>query len=45
MSNNKENMKFIGKVIWSFSELFHISLGNFAPTVFGWMIGKKGKKL
>lgn len=38
-------MKFIGKIIWDFSEFFHIPLGNFAPIVFEWMIGRKGKKL
>ena len=38
-------MKFIGKAIWDFSESCHIPLGNFAPTVFSWMVGKKGKKL
>jgi hypothetical protein len=38
-------MKTIGKLIWGFSEYFNIPLGKFAPTVFGWMIGRKGKKL
>jgi len=38
-------MKLIGKLIWGFSEYFNIPLGKFAPTVFGWMIGRKGKKL
>jgi hypothetical protein len=37
-------MKIIGKVIWDLSEYLNIPLGNFAPTVFGWMIGRKGKK-
>lgn len=38
-------MRFIGKLIWDFSEDFRIPLGRFAPIVFGWMIGSKGKKL
>lgn len=36
----------IGKAIWSLEECFHISLGKFAPVIFGWMIGaEKGRKL
>jgi hypothetical protein len=38
-------VKTIGKLIWNLSEYFNIPLGNFAPTVFGWMIGSKGKKI
>jgi hypothetical protein len=38
-------MKIIGKLIWNFSEYFNFPLGKFAPTVFGWMIGRKGKKI
>lgn len=38
-------MKKIGKLIWNLSEYFNVSLGNFAPTVFGWMIGSQGKKI
>ena len=37
-------MKRLGRLIWNFSECFNVSLGNFAPIVFGWMIGSKGKK-
>ena len=37
--------KFIGSCIWDFSEFTNIGLGRFAPIVFGWMIGSKGKKL
>lgn len=35
----------IGKVIWMSAELFGISLGRFAPVVFGWMIGNVGQKI
>lgn len=38
-------MKIIGKIIWELSEFFSIGLGKYAPIVFGWMIGSKGKKL
>ena len=36
--------KFIGSEIWYISESFNISLGRFAPIVFGWMVGVKGNK-
>lgn len=36
--------QFIGREIWYLSESFNISLGIFAPTIFGWMIGSKGKR-
>lgn len=35
----------IGKAIWMFTEFFGISLGRFAPVVFGWMIGATGRKI
>lgn len=35
-------MKWIYKTIWNLSEFFGISLGRFAPYVFGKMIGQKG---
>ena len=38
-------MKTIGKLIWNLSEYFNIPLGNFAPTVFSWMVSSKGKRL
>ena len=37
--------RLIGRLIWNFSESFHISLGNHGPTIFGWMIGAKGKRI
>jgi len=37
--------EFIGKIIWELSEITMIPLGKYAPIVFGWMIGSKGKKL
>ena len=37
--------RFIGKLIWDFAETFHISLGNLGPTIFGWMVGVKGKRI
>ena len=38
-------MKQIGKLIWNTSEYLRIPLGRFAPIVFGWMVGCKGKKV
>lgn len=35
--------RLIGRLIWNLSESFHISLGNHGPTIFGWMIGAKGR--
>lgn len=35
----------IWKLIWEFSERYKLSLGRFAPFVFGKMIGVKGKKI
>ena len=37
--------KLIGKWIWNIAEYFYIDLGNYAPVVFGWMIGSKGKRI
>lgn len=36
--------KLIAREIWYISESFNISLGRFAPIIFGWMIGSKNKK-
>ena len=36
---------FVGYHVWMFCEHFNLPLGNFAPIVFGWMIGRKGKKV
>ena len=36
--------KLIGSIIWTVSEYCFIDLGKFAPIVFGWMIGRKGKQ-
>jgi len=33
-------MKIIGYLIWNTAELFNISLGKFAPYIFGIMIGR-----
>lgn len=38
-------LQFLGSCIWNTSEYLHIPLRRFAPIVFGWMIGVKGKKL
>ena len=38
-------LQFIGSLIWNTSEQYKIPLGKFAPLVFGWMIGFKGKKI
>lgn len=35
-------LSLLGRIIWEVSEYLHINLGKYAPTVFGWMIGKKG---
>jgi hypothetical protein len=37
--------KRIATIIWNLSEYFKIGLGKYAPTVFGIMIGNKGKKI
>ena len=37
-------MRFIGLWLWNTAEYFNIRLGRFAPKVFGWMVGSKGKK-
>lgn len=37
-------LQFLGSCIWNTSEYLHIPLGVFAPIVFGWMIGVKGKQ-
>ena len=39
-----QSMSKIYQIIWSVSEFTGISLGRFAPHVFGKMIGIKGKK-
>ena len=38
-------MRKIGRIIWDISELSGIGLGKYAPIVFGWIVGSKGKKL
>lgn len=37
-------MKLIATIIWEISEFTGIGLGKYAPVVFGYMIGSKGKK-
>ena len=32
-------------LLWNFSEWSGMGLGRFAPIIFGWMIGVKGKKV
>jgi hypothetical protein len=34
--------RFIGQTLWDISEYTGVSLGRFAPHIFGWMIGRKG---
>ena len=42
---NEETLKqAIASIIWNTSENLKIPLGKYAPIVFGWMIGSKGKK-
>ena len=43
--NKKTPLQFVASCIWNTSEHLKISLGIFAPIVFGWMIGYKRKKL
>lgn len=38
-------MRTIGKLIWDISEFTGFGLGKYAPIVFGWMVGSKGKRL
>jgi len=38
-------MKKAGLMIWNMAEYLSIDLGKFAPIVFGWMIGKRGKRI
>lgn len=37
--------RLIGTLIWNTKEALGISLGKFAPIVFGWMIGAKGVRV
>ena len=37
-------LQFLGSCIWNTSECLNIPLKRFAPIVFCWMIGVKGKK-
>lgn len=37
-------LQFIGSCIWNTCESLHTALGKYGPTVFGWMVGRKGKK-
>ena len=37
--------RWIGIVIWELSEGFGIGLGKWAPIIFGWKIGFKGKRV
>jgi len=37
--------QLIGSLIWDTSETLKIPLGKFAPRVFNWMMGSKGKRM
>jgi len=41
---DETNLQSIASCIWNMSEDLNIPLGVFAPIVFGWMIGSKGKR-
>lgn len=41
--NFKTPLSFLASIVWNLSELFNIPLKRFAPTVFHFMIGAKGK--
>ncbi len=41
----KRTLQVIGGLIWSTSERLDVPLGQFAPIVFGWMIGSEGVKV
>jgi hypothetical protein len=38
-------VKIIGRLIWGAAEAHGIDLGRWAPIVFGWMIGRKGRRV
>ena len=40
----KKIKMIVGRILWETTEDLKIPLGKFAPIVFGWMIGCKGKK-
>ena len=42
--NERTLKSTIASWIWNLAEYFHIDLGKYAPIIFGWMIGSKGKK-
>lgn len=37
-------IRWLATQIWDWSEFYHVPLGRFAPTVFGLMIGSKGRR-
>lgn len=41
----RDNRRSFWAIVWDFCEYWHISLGSFAPWVFGQAIGRKGKKV
>lgn len=42
--NYKTPKQLIASCIWNLSEYFGVGLGKYAPIVFGWVIGSKGKR-
>ena len=41
--NFKTPLTLMASCIWNFCEYFGIHLGKFAPILFGWVLGCKGK--
>jgi len=38
-------LQFVASLIWNTSENLNIPLGKFAPSIFNWMMGSKGKRM
>jgi hypothetical protein len=43
--SDKEIKSYIGLFLWETCETFKINAGRFAPIIFGWMVGSKGKRI
>ena len=42
--NFKTPITLLASCVWNFCEYFHISIGKFAPILFGLVLGCKGHK-
>ena len=43
--NIRTPKQLFASCVWEMSEYFEVGLGKYAPTIFGWMIGSKGKQM